>query len=117
MHTNRKNRVLSVLSRRSGSLCANAYTDIMSDEERHCILGWLAVEAGIGLPQDDLNSYVLGMEGTLEFADALEGEYRLPLKTLKLLQFANDDGCDGQELVERVRQILSESVEANTKAA
>ncbi len=104
-------RVLEIIDRHSEEMCRSAYTDENPEQARHCLLGWMAVDAGIGLPPDEYKTHVIGMTGTMSFAGDLQQEYGLSLKQLKSLQFANDDAPDMQALTSKVIEVIQQAAE------
>ncbi len=100
-------RVMAVLERHAGEMCRSAYTEEAPARVRHCLLGWMAIDAGISLPPAEYRTHVVGMSGTLHFAGELEREYGLSLKQLKQLQFANDDSPDMLALASKVAGALN----------
>ena len=95
--------IQAILDKRAEQLCFSRYSQTKAGMEQHCLLGWMAVEAGITLPDADGNTEVIGMNGTESFARSLCYTYGLSLSMLRALQFANDDAPTGRELVEHVR--------------
>jgi hypothetical protein len=105
-------RIAEILKRHVNELCRSLYTE----EKRHCLLGWMAVEAGVKLPPMRYNTHVVGMAGTGRFVEQLQAAYGLTLDQLKQLQFANDDATDITELLEAIKE-LSQSHESGEMAA
>lgn len=95
-------RIAGILERHVNELCRSLYTE----GDRHCLLGWMAVEAGVKLPPMRYNAHVVGMPGTGRFVEQLRAAYGLTLEQLKQLQFANDDAADAVELLEAIRELL-----------
>ena len=95
-------RLLQILERHRHELCPSHYTRDDLTPTSHCLLAWMAIEAGIPLPPARFNTHVLGMRGTRRFANQLSAEYGLTIAQLKLLQFANDDAGTAQEMEDRV---------------
>ena len=98
--------IQAILAKRVGQLCSSRYSHTEAGVEQHCLLGWMAVEAGIKLPGADGNTEVIGMNGTEAFAQSLCDVYGLSTSMLRTLQFANDDTSSGGELVEQVQSIF-----------
>ena len=109
--------IVEVIEKHAEEICSSAYTDEKSMPVRHCLLGWLALDAGIAPPLARYNGHVIGMAGTKRFAMELERKHRLSLRQLKQLQFANDDASDGDELIESVMKLLEEWSERQRLAA
>ena len=86
--------IIDVIERHAKEICPSVYTDEKSAPVRHCLLGWLALDAGIAPPPARYNGHVIGMAGTKRFAMEMERRYGLSLRQLKQLQFANDEARD-----------------------
>jgi hypothetical protein len=95
-------RIAEILERHVNELCRSLYTE----EDRHCLLGWMAVEAGVKLPPMRYNAHVVGMAGTARFAEQLQAAYGLTFEQLKQLQFANDDAADATELLDAIKELF-----------
>ena len=104
--TNLISEIQAILAKRAGQLCSSRYSHTESGVERHCLLGWMAVEAGIKLPGYEGNTEVIGMNGTEAFAQSLCDVYGMSTSMLRTLQFANDDTSTGSELAEHVQSIF-----------
>lgn len=109
--------VIEVMKRHAKEICPSVYTDETSKPARHCLLGWLALDAEIAPPLARYNGHVIGMAGTKRFAVEMEKKYGLSLRQLKQLQFANDDAEDSDELMEFVTKLLKEWSERQRLAA
>ena len=109
--------IIEVMERHAKEICPSVYTDEKSAPVRHCLLGWLALDAGIAPPPARYNGHVIGMAGTKRFAMEMERRHGLSLRQLKQLQFANDDARDSDELSEFVTKLLKEWSERQRLAA
>ena len=109
--------IIEVMERRAEEICPSVYADDKSVPVRHCLLGWLASDAGIAPPSARYNGHVIGMAGTKRFAMAMGRKHGLSLRQLKQLQFANDDARDSDELMESVMKLLEEWSERQRLAA
>ena len=109
--------IIDVMERHAKEICPSVYTDEKSAPVRHCLLGWLALDAGIAPPPARYNGHVIGMAGTKRFAMEMERRHGLSLRQLKQLQFANDDARDSDELLESVMKLLKEWSELQRLAA
>ncbi len=109
--------IIDVMERHAYEICPSAYTDEKSTPVRHCLLGWLALDAGIAPPPAKYNGHVIGMAGTKRFAMEMERKHGLSLCQLKQLQFANDEASDSDELSESVTKLLNEWSELQRLAA
>ncbi len=106
-----------VMKRHAKEICLSVYTDEKSTPARHCLLGWLALDAAISPPPARYNGHVIGMAGTKRFAMGMEKKHGLSLCQLRQLQFANDDAKDSDELIESVTKLLKEWSECQRLAA
>lgn len=109
--------IIEVMERHAKEICPSVYTDEESTPARHCLLGWLALDAGVAPPPARYNGHVIGMAGTKRFAMEMEKKHGLSLRQLKQLQFANDDARDIDELSESVTKLLKEWREQQRLAA
>ena len=100
--------IIEVIEGHAKEICPSVYTDEKFKPARHCLLGWLALDAGIAPPLARYNGHVIGMSGTKRFAMEMEERYGLSLRQLKQLQFANDDAKSSDELMELVTKLLEE---------
>ena len=95
-------RVIAILERHAKEICSSYYTNDDFTPTRHCLLGWMALEAEVALPQRRYNTHVIGMAGTRRFANELQRNYGLTLQQLKQLQLVNDETNDVQKLIKMV---------------
>lgn len=109
--------IIEVMEGHAKEICPTVYTDEKSKPARHCLLGWLALDAGIAPPLARYNGHVIGMTGTKRFAMEMEEKYGLSLPQLRQLQFANDDAKSSDELMELVTKLLKEWSERQWLAA
>ena len=109
--------IIEVMEGHAKEICPGVYTDAKSKPVRHCLLGWLALDAGIAPTLARYNGHVIGMAGTKRFAMEMEEKYGLSLRQLRQLQFANDDAKSSDELVEHVTNLLKEWSEHQRFAA
>lgn len=93
-------RMVALLERHRSELCSSFYTRDDLAPTNHCLMGWMARDAGIALPPSRYNTHVIGMKGTGRFAAALQQEYGLTLNQLQQLQLANDDAHTVPEMIE-----------------
>lgn len=98
-------RIIEVLDRHAHELCFNQYSDDNYSPAHHCLLAWMAVEAGIEVPLVEYNTHVIGMAGTRRFASSLKRAYDLTIEQLKQLQFASDEAGDVQEMKSMVSEL------------
>ena len=73
---------------------------------RRCLLGWMATDSGVRLPDETYNTYALGMKGTGRFIREMQSEYGLSLYQLKQLQRANDESKGPAHLMALVSSLL-----------
>ena len=76
------------------------------EEPQYCILGGMAVEAGVKLPSKSNNSASIGNTGTKIFADKIANFFGLNLAQLCQLQLANDREPTRRERQRAVRRVL-----------
>ena len=109
--------IIDVMEGHAKEICPSVYTDESSEPARHCLLGWLALDAGIAPPLARYNGHVIGMAGTKRFALEMGKKYGLCLRQLRQLQFANDDAKGSDELIELVTNLLKDWSEHQRLAA
>ena len=93
-------RMIALLDRHRIDMCSSFYTRDDLTPINHCLLGWMAKDAGLALPPARYNTHVIGMKGTGRFSADLREEYDLTLQQLQQLQLANDDARTMQEMIE-----------------
>ena len=99
-------RIENVVERHASEACGYAYETPAATGVRRCLLGWMATESGIRLPDAKYNTHVLGMEGTDEFVAEMQTAYGLSLDQLKQLQRANDESSSPAQLKSLVSDLL-----------
>ena len=83
--------IIEVMEGHAKEICPSVYTDESSEPARHCLLGWLALDAGITPPLARYNGHVIGMAGTKRFAVEMEKQYGLCLRLWRQLQCGYSD--------------------------
>ena len=78
-------RMIALLERHKQELCSSFYTREDLTPTNHCLLGWMARDAGISLPPARYNTHVIGMRGTGRFSAELEEEYSLTQRQIQQL--------------------------------
>lgn len=99
-------RIRSIAEKHANETCAHAYELNGESGVRRCLLGWMAVDSGVRLPDETSNTHVLGMMGTGRFIREMQSEYGLSLDQLKQLQGANDESKSPAHLTELVSGLL-----------
>ena len=99
-------RIETVAKRHANETCAHAYELHTESGVRRCLLGWMAIDSGIRLPEERSNTHALGMKGTARFIEELGSEYGLSLDQLKVLQRANDESTSAAHLTKLVSGLL-----------
>lgn len=90
--------IQSVATKHANEMCAHAYELHSEAGVRRCLLGWMAADVGLRLPEERYNNHALGMAGTGRFVKVLRSAYGLSLYQLKLLQRANDESKNPTDL-------------------
>ena len=99
-------RINSVAEKHANETCAHAYELHGEAGVRRCLLGWMASESGVRLPDKRYNTHALGMKGTGRFIEELQSEYGLSSDRLKELQRASDESKSAAHLKELVSGLL-----------
>ena len=99
-------RINSVAEKHANETCAHAYELHGEAGVRRCLLGWMASESGVRLPDKRYNTHALGMKGTGRFIEELQSEYGLSSDRLKELQRASDESKSAADLKELVSGLL-----------
>ena len=99
-------RINSVAEKHANETCAHAYELHGEAGVRRCLLGWMASDSGVRLPDKRHNTHALGMKGTGRFIEELQSEYGLSSDQLKELQRASDESKSAAHLKEMVSGLL-----------
>ena len=99
-------RIKILASKHANETCAHAYE--LHDEAvvRRCLLGWMATDSGVRLPEKRYNTHALGMKGTARFVKELQSKYGLSSDQLKQLQRANDESKSAAHRTELVSGLV-----------
>lgn len=92
-------RIQTIAEEHANQTCAHAYELRGEAGVRRCLLGWMAADSGVRLPDERYNTHVLGMKGTGQFIREMQSEYGLSLDQLRQLQRANDESENPDELI------------------
>lgn len=99
-------RIESVAKKHANETCAHAYELSGEAGVRRCLLGWMAIDSGVRLPDRRYDTHALGMKGTARFIKEMQSEYGLSLDQLKQLQRANDESKNPAHLTKLVSGLL-----------
>lgn len=99
-------RINSVAEKHANETCAHAYELRGEAGVRRCLLGWMASDSGIRLPDKMYNTYAPGMKGTGRFIEELRSEYGLSSDQLRELQRASDESKSAAHLKDLVSGLL-----------
>ncbi len=99
-------RIQSIAEKHANETCTHAYELQGDTGMRRCLLGWMATDSGVRLPNETYNTHVLGMKGTGRFVREMQSEYGLSLDQLKQLQSANDESKSPAHLKELVSRLI-----------
>ena len=99
-------RIKDIAEQHANETCTFAYELHEETGVKRCLLGWMATDSGVRLPEETYNTHVLGMRGTEEFIREMRSEYGLSLDQLKQLQSANDESKSPSHLTELISGLL-----------
>ena len=109
--------LVEVLDNHADEFCFSQYTDDAYIPRRHCLLAWMAIEAGIELPPSRYNSHVVGMAGTRRFSDEIQQAYGISFEQIRQLQFANDESGDVEGMKNLLLNLVRQWAESSEIAA
>ncbi len=110
-------RLVEVLENHTDEFCFSQYTDDACSPHRHCLLAWMAIEAGIDLPPSRYNTHVVGMAGTRRFSDEIQQAYGISFGQIRQLQFANDEARDVEGMKNLLLNLVRQWAETSEIAA
>ena len=99
-------RIQNVAEKHANEICTHAYELHGDVGVRRCLLGWMAADSGVRLPNEIYNTHVLGMEGTGRFIREMQSEYGMSLDQLRQLQRANDESKSAAQLMELLSGLM-----------